>query len=164
MGEFSQVSIHDGAAPPAGVVIERMRVQHLSDVLRIEQESYSMPWSREGFLKELEAAPLSFAIVAQRGGAVLGYVVAWFILEEAHIGNVVVAREARRQGIGRLMMEWLLDRAVAQGCTFATLEVRESNFAARRLYDTLWFKAVGRRRTYYTKPIEDAIVMVRALE
>lgn len=161
MGASSGVDIQNDTAPQAEVVIERMRVDHLPAVLRIEQESYSVPWSREGFTKELETSPTSFAIVAQRGETVLGYVVAWFIMEEAHIGNVAVAREARRQGIGRLMLEWLLHRAAAQGCTFATLEVRESNVAARRLYERLWFRVAGRRRAYYTKPTEDAIVMVK---
>lgn len=163
MGESFQVDLYERPAAPDRIIVERMRGDHLPGVLRIEQESYSTPWSREGFTKELENFPTTVAIVARRERAVVGYVVAWFVMEEVHIGNVAVAREARQQGIGRVMLEWLLERAVAHGCTFATLEVRESNLAARRLYERFSFRQVGRRRAYYMKPSEDAIVMVREL-
>lgn len=143
--------------------IERMQQKHLDEVLRIEQVSYPDPWSRAGFIREIEPSRISFAIVAQRAGVVIGYVVAWLIMDEAHIGNVTVAPEKRGQGIGRTMMEWLLDQAMVRGCTFSTLEVRESNMAARRLYEQLGFRSVGRRQRYYLNPSEDAIVMLKTL-
>ena len=143
--------------------IERMQQKHLDEVLRIEQVSYPDPWSRAGFIREIEPSRISFAIVAQRAGVVIGYVVAWLIMDEAHIGNVTVAPEKRGQGIGRTMMEWLLVQAMVRGCTFSTLEVRESNMAARRLYEQLGFRSVGRRQRYYLNPSEDAIVMLKTL-
>lgn len=146
------------------VTIERMKIDHLTAVLRIEQASYADPWSRAGFIKEIESLRTSFPIVAQRAEIVIGYVVAWFIMDEAHIGNVAVAPEERRQGVGRVMMEEVLGQAVAQGCTFSTLEVRESNTSALRLYERLGFFPVGRRQRFYRNPTEDAIIMLKSLE
>lgn len=145
------------------VVITPMRPDHLSDVLRIEKASFSSPWSRESFLREMERAPLSVTIVAQEAETVIGYIVAWCIIEEAHIGNVAVDPDRRRQGVGRMMMDWFLQHATARGCAFATLEVRDSNHAARHLYASLGFAVAGRRRRYYLNPSEDAVVMVKSL-
>jgi ribosomal-protein-alanine N-acetyltransferase len=145
------------------VIIERMQPKHLPEVLRIEQASYPDPWSQAAFMREIETTGITVAIVAQRAGVVLGYVVAWFIVDEAHIGNVTVAPEYRRQGTGRLMMEWLLRYAVERGCTFSTLEVRASNRGAQRLYESLGFRSAALRKAYYSHPPEDAIVMLRTL-
>ena len=145
------------------VTIERMQPEHLPDVVRIEQASYPDPWSHASFSKELTSSPASFVMVARRSDMVVGYVVAWFVLDEAHIGNVAVAPEVRRQGIGRMMMEWLQEQAIEHGCTYSSLEVRESNTAARQLYIHLGYRPVGRREQYYRNPREDAIVMVKTI-
>lgn len=146
------------------IVIERMRSEHLPDVLRIEQASYPDPWSRASFSKALGASPPSLTVVARRDEAVVGYIVAWLVLDEAHIGNVAVAPETRRQGIGRMMMEWLQSHAMEQGCTCSSLEVRDSNTAAKRLYTQLGYLGVGRRNQYYRNPREDAIIMVKTMK
>ena len=146
------------------IVIERMQSDHLPDVLRIEQASYPDPWSRASFSKELGSSPPSLAIVARCDVTVVGYVVAWLVLDEAHIGNVAVAPETRRQGIGRMMMEWLQDHAMEQGCMYSSLEVRDSNTAAKQLYTQLGYLTVGRRQQYYRNPREDAIVMVKTMK
>lgn len=145
------------------IVIEPMKREHLSQVLAIERASYPDPWSQNAFLKELSSSGISVPIVARREGTVLGYIVAWFVVDEAHIGNVAIANEYRRQGLGRRMMTWLLDHAVERGCTFSTLEVRLSNIPAQRLYESFGFEPVSLRKGYYTHPVEDAVVMLKVM-
>lgn len=145
------------------VIIEPMNREHLAQVLAIERSSYPDPWSQNAFLKEMDSSGISVTIVARRETVVLGYIVAWIVVDEVHIGNVAIALEFRRQGLGRRMMTWLLDRAIERGCTFSTLEVRLSNIAAQMLYATLGFQPVSRRKGYYTHPVEDAIVMLKVM-
>ncbi|MBT5871813.1 MAG: ribosomal protein S18-alanine N-acetyltransferase [Candidatus Latescibacteria bacterium] len=145
------------------VFIEQMLPDDLPAVVRIERASYPDPWSSASFSREISAQPISHPIVARRDGMVVGFVVAWFVVDEVHIGNVAVAPDARRQGIGRLLMDTLESQAVAEGCTYSTLEVRESNQSARQLYGQMGYRVIGRRDRYYRHPEEDALVMVRTL-
>ena len=86
---------------------------------------------------------------------------AWyeFVLDEGYIGNIAVLPEKRRQGLGRALTEAMAADARAKGLAFLTLEVRESNAPARRLYESCGYQVVGRRRGYYEKPREDALLM-----
>lgn len=145
------------------VLIEQMMPEDLPAVVRIERASYPDPWSSASFSREISAQPISHPIVARRDGMVIGFVVAWFVVDEVHIGNVAVDPAARRQGIGRLLMEALERQAIEEGCTYSTLEVRESNQSARRLYEKMGYRVIGRRERYYRHPEEDALVMVRTL-
>jgi len=140
-----------------------MTPSHLPQVLVIECDSYPDPWPEAAFMRELNASKIAVTIVACRGDTVLGYIISWMILDEIHIGNVAVASEYRRQGIGHRMMKWLLDEGVQRGCTFSTLEVRRSNQAALLMYQHFGFRAVACRKGYYSKPKEDAIVMLNTL-
>jgi ribosomal-protein-alanine N-acetyltransferase len=94
---------------------------------------------------------------------VIGYVVAVRAADEAEILNLCVAPTARRAGTGRALVRAILERVAAHGARAAYLEVRESNGAARRLYEGEGFAAVGRRRDYYRRPVEDAIVLRSAI-
>jgi len=145
------------------VVIGPMTPLHLPQVLEIERASYPDPWTQATFMRELNASKIAATIVAHQDDTVCGYIISWMILEEVHIGNVAVASEFRRQGIGRMMMEWLLEEGIQRGCTFSTLEVRRSNQAAQLMYQNLGFRAVACRKTYYSEPVEDAIVMLKSL-
>lgn len=146
------------------VCIEPMRPEHLAQVLNIERLSYPDPWSETAFRKEMENSAISTPIVAVRGDEVLGYIVAWIVVDEAHIGNVAVAPEHRREGLGQRMMAWLLDHAAQRGCLICTLETRMSNVPAQKLYRRLGFRPVAYRKGYYTHPVEDAMVMLKTLE
>jgi ribosomal-protein-alanine N-acetyltransferase len=88
--------------------------------------------------------------------------VAWFILDEVHLGNLAVHPDHRRQGIARALVEHLVERARRRGSSFITLEVRAGNRAAIDLYARHRFQPVGLRKGYYAGR-EDAIVMVREL-
>ena len=98
-------------------------------------------------------------LVAEEGGALLGYAWYEFVLDEGYVGNVAVAAEHRRRGVGRLLTEDMLSDARAKRLAFLTLEVRESNIPARGLYEKTGFQVVGRRKNYYERPREDAVLM-----
>ena len=146
------------------VTIEQMQDRHLPDVVRIERDSYPDPWSRDSFSRELAAQPVSVPLVAIRSEAVVGFVVAWFVVDEAHIGNVAVSPQERGNGIGRMMMQYLEEQAIDRGCTYGSLEVRESNVAAKQLYARMGYRPIGRRKEYYRHSEEDAIVMIKTLK
>lgn len=98
-------------------------------------------------------------LAAEEGNDLLGYVWARFVLDEGDIGNVAVAPDSRRRGIGAALLKALFAESERRGAAVLQLEVRESNLAARRLYEKNGFEIVGKRKNYYEKPAEDAILM-----
>ncbi|MCX7799836.1 MAG: ribosomal protein S18-alanine N-acetyltransferase [Fimbriimonadales bacterium] len=130
----------------------------LAPVLEIERASNPAPWSEASFRAEIGSTEGEFLVllVDQRPVGFGGY---WSVVDEAHITNVAVEPESRRQGWGRRIMEELLRRAANRGMRCSTLEVRASNHPAVRLYESLGYQAVARRRRYYPDNGEDALVM-----
>ena len=126
-------------------------------VVEIERAVFSDPWSANDF-RECLAAETPF-LVAGRGPDVAGYAVAHFAADEGEILNLGVATAQRRGGVGRALVERLLEELRDRGVRVVYLEVRESNAAARRLYESLGFAAVGRRARYYRRPVEDAVIL-----
>jgi ribosomal-protein-alanine N-acetyltransferase len=96
-------------------------------------------------------------------GSLLGYAWYEFVLDEGSVGDVAVAPEARRRGIGRALTEAMLADAGERGLATLTLEVRQSNASARALYESCGFREVGRRKNYYEKPREDALLLTASL-
>ena len=142
----------------SGVQIRLMREDDLETVSRIEQVSYSVPWSEatfRGLLRRRDAELL----VAERDGGLVGYAIFWQVLDQGELGNVAVEPQARRLGVARRLIREVMERAAARGVRELFLEVRPSNLGARRLYDSYGFVPVGRRRNYYQEPVEDAVVM-----
>ncbi len=145
--------------------IERMTADDLDAVLAIEQASFPVPWSRRIFLTELTAPPFSCLCVARPAPdrtsdrAVVGYVCCWVVRDEMHLLNLAVHPDSRRQGIGEELLRYALARSRREGAAVATLEVRASNRAARRLYERAGFGVIAFRPRYYTNPGEDAVVM-----
>ena len=113
----------------------------------------------EGMLARLLDAEGGVILAAEEGGGLLGYVWARFVLDEGDIGNIAVAPGFRRRGAGAALLEALLEEAARRQAAVVQLEVRESNLAARRLYEKNGFETVGKRKNYYEKPAEDAILM-----
>ena len=137
----------------------------LDDVLAIEQESFSEPWTRGMFEAELLGNPFgrfrgafcdSEMPPAKR---LLGYICYWVVFDELRLMNLAVQPGHRRQGIASHLVRHAVQEGIAQGTTRALLEVRASNHLAQKLYQTLGFQQYGRRRSYYTNPGEDAILM-----
>lgn len=143
--------------------IEPLSEAHLSDVLRIERESFPAPWTEAMFRQEVEETWLSRSFVATVNGTVAGYIVSWFLRGEVHILNLAVSPAYQRRSIGRRLLSHVIDLAANTDSHIATLEVRASNDPAKLLYVTMGFAPVGIRRRYYRDNDEDAIVMVRRL-
>jgi ribosomal-protein-alanine N-acetyltransferase len=143
-----------------------MRPSDLDAVLAIEATAFPQPWSREFFRKELAATQATCTVAtASRDpeAPVLGYSVCWRVLDELHLLNVAVRRDHRGAGVGRRLVEDVLESGRASGGSVVYLEVRAGNVSARRLYRDLGFRDLGVRRGYYG-PGQDAIVMERRLE
>ena len=152
-----------GAESRAPVVLRPARDADIPAVLEIEQAAFGDPWSRSAFIDLLDDPRVAF-LVADAGGAVQGYVVAWFVLDEGEIGNLAVSAEARRGGIGARLLDGAIGAVRKARVDSLYLEVRDSNAAARALYASRGFVEVGRRRDYYRRPKEDALVLRLSLE
>lgn len=141
-------------------MIERpAAVEDLDAVHAIERASFSDPWSRASFARLLADPRTFFAVTADARGVVTGYAIAFFVVDEAELANLAAAPEARRRGIGGLLLDAVIREAVRRGTRQLFLEVRESNVAARALYASRGFAEVARRRGYYRRPAEDALVL-----
>jgi ribosomal-protein-alanine N-acetyltransferase len=142
-----------------------MESEHLEQVIRIEELSYSNPWKRRAFEYEIGNNPMSWprVLVAKGEPVVAGYCVVWFVFEHVQIQNVAVHPDNRRQGLGRFLVLRALEEGVLRGAQSALLEVRRSNAAAQALYRALGFLESGVRRDYYSLPREDALVFKREL-
>jgi [ribosomal protein S18]-alanine N-acetyltransferase len=134
----------------------------ISAVMEIENASFTTPW-RETTFRGLILRRDTDLLAATRDGRLVGYAVCWTVADQAELGNVAVADSERGRGTGRRLVIAALDRARRRGAGECFLEVRISNESARRLYEACGFQVVGRRRDYYSKPVEDAFVMRREL-
>lgn len=132
--------------------------RHLDALVDLEQQCFSVPWTRGQLEAELPDEHHEF-LVAESGDRVLGYIGMMFVLDEGYISNVAVAPEFRRQGLASALIRALIDSAAELSLSFVTLEVRESNAPAIALYEGFGFRPVGRRKNYYDAPKEDAILM-----
>ena len=134
----------------------------IDDVLAIEEASFTNPWTREMYLSELENRGVSYCFLAKdANGHVVSICSFWRVLDELHINNLAVKPEARRLGAGTALLERVLHEGARLGVRRVTLEVRRSNEPARLLYERFGFFVAGVRPAYYTKPVEDALVLWR---
>jgi [ribosomal protein S18]-alanine N-acetyltransferase len=138
--------------------IRRLSLADLPAIMAIERDSFATPW-RDATFQGLLLRQDSDLIGAFRTGRLVGYAVCWTVGDQAELGNVAVTPEERRKGTGRRLVEAALDRVRLRGARECFLEVRESNANAQALYQRCGFTEIGRRRNYYTKPVEDALVM-----
>jgi ribosomal-protein-alanine N-acetyltransferase len=146
--------------PPRHLSIRAARRDDVEDVAAIEKVAFSDPWSANSF-RALFGNPLVHFALAEDAvtGRVLGYVVAWFVADEAEIANLAVSDQVRRAGVGAKLLDHALTAAKQRSARMVFLEVRESNTAARALYTSRGFAVAGRRSKYYRKPLEDALVL-----
>ncbi len=140
------------------ITVAPMSEDELDEVLAIENASFPSPWSRALFIAELNS-PNSFPFVALDSGArVVGFICPMLVIDEGHILDVAVAPAFRGKGIGRLLVEMVIEECRVLGAEFVSLEVRVSNLAAISLYRRLGFIVTGRRKGYYENG-EDALLM-----
>jgi len=134
----------------------------IDDVIAIEEVSFTNPWTRVMYLAELENTGVSFCFTARDpAGRVVGFCSFWRVLDELHINNLAVLPDVRRAGVATALLTHVLRYGASLGARRATLEVRRSNEAARLLYERFGFTVAGVRHGYYTKPVEDALVLWR---
>ncbi|MEX2529106.1 MAG: ribosomal protein S18-alanine N-acetyltransferase [Gemmatimonadota bacterium] len=151
-----------GESPIPDLVIRRMTTQDVDAVAALEAGSFSTPWDADTFTGLLERAPVELW-VGELGGEVVAYSVLWCIGEEGELANLAVSPEHRGKGIGGRLLDEVLEVARERGVFSLYLEVRESNEGARALYRSRRFQEVGRRKSYYDRPREDARVLVVGL-
>jgi [ribosomal protein S18]-alanine N-acetyltransferase len=147
------------ARPPLRVIVESMRLEDLPAVHAIEIASFTAPWPPHAYRSELESNKLAHYLVARAGDTVAAYGGMWLMVDEAHITTFAVHPAWRRQRIGERLLLAFLDLASDRGAHEATLEVRLSNLAARKLYEKYGFRPVGIRPRYYSDNGEDALIM-----
>jgi len=141
-----------------------MRVEDLASVHQIDCLSFSLPWPANAFRYELIENPHSRLWVAEVEGCdgvgiVVGAIVVWLVVDEAHIATLAVHPNYRHRGIGTQLLHTALRECACEGMRSATLEVRAGNLEAQALYQRFGFEVVGRRRAYYQDNHEDAIIM-----
>lgn len=145
------------------IVIDPMRLRDLGDILKIEKLSFTTPWSKQAFLSELLDNDRAYYLVAKVDGRAIGYIGIWLVAGEGHITNVAVHPEYRRRGVGHELLESVEKLAKERGIRRLTLEVRQSNETAKRLYRRLGYIPAGIRRRYYQDNDEDALIMWKEL-
>lgn len=143
-------------------MIRKMTPMDIDAIMRIEVESFSLPWSRESYLGEMKNNFATY-LVGDYEGEVIGYGGIWVVFEEAHITNVAVAPEYRKAGVGRVLMEELERAARKKAAQRIILEVRPSNAAGLALYRGLGYLTSGLRKEYYSDNNEDALLMTKLL-
>ena len=147
-------------AAPA-LTLRAARVADLEAIHAIEVASFSDPWSRSSLRDTILGGTAAVVVAADAMGSVVGFGVLLVAADEAEIANVAVAEAERRRGVGAALVDHLIGEAARRGGRSIHLEVRESNAAARALYATRGFSEVARRRQYYRKPDEDAVILRR---
>jgi len=145
--------------------IDLARNEDVAAIAAIERRVFSDPWSERAFRDVLAHPAMYFACVREptadgyAADCVRGYVVAWFAGGQGEIANLAVDESARGRGLGSALLDAALDEARGHGTEEVFLEVRSSNLRARELYASRGFAEVGRRRRYYRRPVEDAIIL-----
>jgi len=139
--------------------VEPMSIEDLPDVHRIERASFSVPWPDDAYRSEIQGNRLASYLVARADGELVAYGGIWLMVDEAHITTFAVDPAWRRQRVGETLLIALMDLAIGRHAREATLEVRLSNLAARKLYEKFGFRPVGVRARYYSDNGEDALIM-----
>ncbi|OGL48109.1 MAG: ribosomal-protein-alanine N-acetyltransferase [Candidatus Schekmanbacteria bacterium RBG_13_48_7] len=150
----------------SSIEITRAEAIHISDIIRIENETFPCPWPEEAFLEEIHF-PFSHFLIAQtvtgnknRIPVVVGYIIFWSVADEMQILNIATSKNSRRCGIGQKLLDVAIKTALEKKVRIISLEVRKSNLPAINFYKKNGFGIVGIRRGYYSNNNEDALVMV----
>ena len=138
--------------------IRPMGKEDVEIISRLEEETFSMPWSRDAFLEMITKEDAGY-YVAEKNGQVIGGCGVLMAAGEGNITNVVVDKKERNKGIGTKMLQYLIEDGYKKGLQAFTLEVRISNAAAIHVYEKLGFFSEGIRPNFYEKPTEDAMIM-----
>lgn len=142
------------------IKIEKLSLAHLDDIMEIEKGCYGAHhWSRDSFAQELNNPCANYVVAINEKNKCVGYMGIWKIFDEAHVTNLAVHPKFQKKGVAHLLIIASLDLCYREKIKYVTLEVRESNERAKKLYDSFGFKSLGVRKKYYQDNGEDAIIM-----
>ena len=136
----------------------------LEDILEIERASFPAPWTATGLAPELEDDGRRLPLVALSDGDLVAFALIWIVADELHLVNFAVSPLRRREGIGQALLDEVLARARDRRTKIVTLEVRDGNEAARRLYRASGFVEIALRPDYYPDTREDAVIMLKTMD
>ena len=142
------------------ITLRPMRFSDMPEVEKLENDIFSDPWPKDAFEEYLDSLEAGGWVAAVQS-RIIGYACCWFDSGQTHLTNMAVAPAYRRKSVAKRLMDCILSLARERECELVYLEVRISNEAARRFYETLGFETVDRRIRYYEHPVEDALIMVR---
>lgn len=140
------------------MTIVPMNEAHVAPIAALEKICFGDPWSEKSIASELDN-PLSLWLAAMEGDTLVGYVGSQTCMDETDMMNIAVSPAYRRKGVGRALIEALMDALKENGSRCLTLEVRASNQGAIALYQSLGFSQIGLRKNYYHNPKEDALIL-----
>ena len=162
-GVTSESDVPGPAGPLQGLAIERLSDERdLDEVAELEARCFTNPWTREMLARELAQSDVAHIFLLRLPDRRLaGFCSCWIVADELHVNTLVIDIPYRQRRFGVGLMRRVIEEAVRRGATRATLEVRESNEPARRLYASLGFDVVARRTRYYSEPEEDALILWR---
>lgn len=141
------------------LVFRLMNVEDIPDILVIEREAFTMPWTEEAFRNELTHNHFAKYMVMEWEGRIIGYAGMWAIVDEAHVTNIALLAAYRGRKWGERLLDELMKTAAFLGMGSITLEVRVSNEIAQNLYRKKGFRSAGIRKGYYSDNREDALIM-----
>ena len=141
--------------------IKRITEDMLADVAALECECFSEPWSEQSLRLLVGERAVGFAAFVD--GRLAAYAGMLCVLDEGQITNIATYPEFRRQGLARMLLDAIDSYSRDNGIAFLSLEVRESNTAARTLYESCDWTSAGARKNFYKQPIEDAVIMTKTL-
>ena len=144
-------------------VIREMQESDIEEISRLEKECFSEPWSETSLKDELTNETARFYVIRDNEN-LLGYIGSNNICNEVYITNVAVSEFCRGKGYGKTLVNHLIKQSELEKAFFITLEVRESNENAISLYEKCGFKLIGKRKNFYSKPTEDALIYTYYLE
>ncbi len=151
------------AGDQSGFTLRLARESDVPGISRVENSSFADPWSEADFKSVMSAPQAIFLVAADSDDCIAGYVLVMTVLEEAEVLNIAVDPASRGVSLGGRLLDAGMAEALNRGAHEIFLEVRESNEAALRLYRSRGFEAISRRNKYYRTPVEDALVLRRAM-
>ncbi|HEX3021156.1 MAG TPA: ribosomal protein S18-alanine N-acetyltransferase [Lachnospiraceae bacterium] len=140
------------------ITIEQMVEKDLEEVVQLEKDIFSDPWSKESFLSSITSGNCIYLVVRD-AEELVAYCGMYLVIDEGQIANVAVRKEYRNQNIGATMLKKLMEMGLQKGAVNFTLEVRVTNLPAIHLYEKIGFTHAGIRKNFYEKPTEDAYIM-----
>lgn len=142
-------------------MIRKMTADDAPALANIERACFAKPWTKDDFLEKLSLDTAHYFVYENENGEAVAYIGMNAYLDEGYIDNIAVLPEYRRQGIANALINAAADTAKALHLSFLSLEVRESNVAARNLYEKTRFVFVGMRKNFYSAPKENGVIMTR---